>query len=81
MTDRVRTLTVVLDQDIRTDDVQVIVDAISMLRYVSSVKLGAPVGPEQFVARMAVRSEVAAKLHDAIDEAFEPKADGKRSRT
>ena len=37
MTDRINTLTVVLEHDIRDDDVQPIVDAIGMVRKVLSV--------------------------------------------
>lgn len=63
MTDRVQTLTVILDDDYRTDDVQMIVDAISMLKGVAGVELGSPVDMNDHLAReralMEIRSELA----------------------
>lgn len=40
MTDRINTLTVVLESPIRTDDAQGIVEAIAMVRGVQSVEFG-----------------------------------------
>ena len=40
MTDRIRTLSVVLEQDFRDDDVQCVVDAIHMIRGVGKVEIG-----------------------------------------
>jgi hypothetical protein len=40
MTDRVQSLTVFLEGDFRDDDVQILVDAISLMRGVARVDLG-----------------------------------------
>ena len=37
MTDRIHALTVVLDRDMRDDDVECVVDAIRMIRFVASI--------------------------------------------
>lgn len=54
MTDRVRTLVVVLAEDMRTDDVERIVNAISMVKGVADVKLGAPVTLDTWATRTIV---------------------------
>ena len=51
MTDRVRTLTVLLDRDMRTDDVEMVVNAIKMIRRVADVETGPVVDSEQHFAR------------------------------
>ncbi len=58
MTDRVRTLTVILDRDTRDDDVECTVAAIERIEGVSSVKLGKPVGFEDYIARQTAASEI-----------------------
>lgn len=61
MTDRIHALTVVLDDDYRTDDVEPIVEAIKMLRGVLTV--------EEHVANMndySARSRVRAKLEERL---------------
>ena len=68
MTDRIRVLTVVLDQDFRTDDVEDIMTVIAGVKHVAEVEKGPPVTGEDHMARQAVRVEV----FDAIrDFAFE----------
>ncbi len=67
VTDRVHSITVVLDQDIRVDDVQPIVDAIRMLRGVIAAKpnvrdLGA------YVAEQRVRVELRERLWKALED-------------
>ncbi len=49
MTDRVKGLTVILDKDIREDDIQILVNAISMFRYVLSVKPVLATSDDMFV--------------------------------
>lgn len=66
MTDRVRTLTVLLEQDVRTDDVECIVDAVRMIRGVQHVRLGPVVGIEAWTAREVARRELEAKLREAL---------------
>ena len=65
MTDRVSHLPVALTDDIRTDDVEAIVTAISMIRNVAGVELGIS-DPSTFIARLRVRQEVREKLYDVI---------------
>jgi len=60
MTDRVRALTVVLDQDTRTDDVEHLVAAISMMRGVAHVEHDDHIADlNDWTARQRVRNEVA----------------------
>lgn len=66
MTDRIQVLTVVLDRDYRTDDVQSIVNAIEMTKGVQSVALGEPVNVNDLVARQRVGME----MYEAINEAL-----------
>lgn len=68
MTDRLKGLIVVLDADIRTDDAQPLIDAISQLRGVLSV---APVttGADDYYNRQRIKWE----LRDRILELFEEK--------
>ncbi len=65
MTDRVAALTVVLDEDIRIDDVEFIVNAIKAIRHVQSVK---PIVSnwEVHVAEERVRREIYAKIFDIV---------------
>ena len=65
MTDRIRKLTVVLDRDFRSDDVQQIIDAIGMTKGVSEVKMHV-VGGEDWMARATVRNEMETLLMRAI---------------
>lgn len=71
MTDRVRSLTVVLDRDTRTDDVQIVVNAISMIKGVHLVTLGVPVKYDDFMARAAVAAEMRGSLIDTISKFFQ----------
>jgi hypothetical protein len=65
MTDRISALTVVLNQDIRSDDVEVITNAIRMIRGVASVDLNV-VEPREHIARERVRSDIESKLRTAV---------------
>lgn len=51
MTDRIRTLSVLLEKDLREDDVRAIVDAIKMVRCVETVELGEAVQFDDHIAR------------------------------
>jgi predicted proteasome-type protease len=67
MTDRVHALTVVLDRDMRDDDVQVVIDAIKMIKFVASV--GAHVTDvSDYSARERAKSDIEMKLQHAIYE-------------
>ena len=58
MTDRVRTLLVHLEADTRTDDAQVLVDAIRCLRGVAQVEIGPANTSSDYIQRETVRREI-----------------------
>ncbi len=63
MTDRIRTLTVVLDHDYREDDdAALIVSAIKMVRGVDRVIPGAPVSAGDWLARDLAKRELRKQL-------------------
>lgn len=66
MTDRVQSLTVMLDGPIRTDDVQAIVDAISMVKGVAKVELGEVMDPVAYFARQQASMDLANRIHDLL---------------
>lgn len=57
MTDRIRTLTVVLDRDMRTDDVEGVKQTIGMIRYVADVQDGAVVNSDDWLNRSTALRE------------------------
>lgn len=67
MTDRIRTLTVVLDKDYRDDDVQAITDAIEMVKGVIKVDTHV-LNIHDYTARTTARNEIAQKLWTALNE-------------
>ena len=66
MTDRINTVTVFLDHDMRTDDAETIIAAISMIKGVASAMPGQPVGLQDISNRMQVRRELEARLLEAL---------------
>lgn len=66
MTDRVKGFTVTLEKDIRIDDVQCIIDAISMIKGVIHVEPSVTTH-EDHMARMRVKIEMKKKIIDCID--------------
>lgn len=76
MTDRIRHLTVVLDRDYRSDDLEQIVSAIKHLRPVASV-IPHVVQPGDYINREVVKTEILPKMYEAIEKAFDL---GKKSR-
>jgi hypothetical protein len=66
MTDRVQGFTVVLDRDVRDDDVEELRKAIACLRYVVSVE-NRVVVPDDHWARQRMRYELIAAIGDAIN--------------
>lgn len=54
MTDRIRTLKVLLNRDTRTDDAEVIKNAILMIKGVSKVEDGEVVGVDEHFQRAAI---------------------------
>jgi hypothetical protein len=67
MTDRINALTVVLDKDIRDDDIKSLVDAIYMLKHVLSVDLNVS-DLDDHIARDRARMELEKKLWKALRE-------------
>ncbi len=65
MTARYNALTVVLEQDIRDDDAERLLDAIRMLRGVAGVS-GNVASIESHVAEMRARMELGRKLMDIV---------------
>lgn len=66
MTDRVRTLTIVLEQDMRTDDVETVIDALKMIRCVQDVILGEVVEFNHHHARDMAKIELRLELLDLL---------------
>lgn len=69
MTARVRSLTIALDDDIRTDDVESLVNAIKMMRNVLSVTTN-EVNPNDWATERRVKLETAQKLTQLITELY-----------
>ena len=61
MTDRIKSLVVTLDEDIRVDDVESIVNAIKQLRHVADVS-SVKTNMDDYSNRVRVRAELAGKL-------------------
>lgn len=66
MTDRIRTLTVTLDSDMRDDDVEVVANAIRMIKRVDTVELGPVVDHSQLVASSDFKNETGQILNDVV---------------
>jgi hypothetical protein len=69
MTDRIRTLTVVLPVNTREDDVQPLIDAIRMLRGVLDVKADVADSADYFAVTNA-RAQLRSKLLDVLMEDY-----------
>jgi hypothetical protein len=67
MTDRIHALTVVLESDIREDDVQELTRVIELLRGVSSVHSHIA-NPDIFAARERVRRDLIAQLQAVLKD-------------
>lgn len=65
MTDRVKGLVVTLDQDIRTDDVEAIISAIRMVKYVVDVKPNVT-QLDDHINRTRIKMELQQKLYDVL---------------
>lgn len=63
MTDRIRTLTVVLDSDCRDDEIHSLVSAIDMIKGVQKVKIGDPIDLRDYSARQAIKLEIREKIY------------------
>ena len=69
MAARIRSLTVALDEDIRTDDVECLANAIKMMRNVLSVTTN-EVNPSDWATESRVKLETAHKLTNIIAELY-----------
>lgn len=67
MTDRFYALTVALEKDIREDDAEQIINAISMIKNVLDVK-GNVSHPDIWTAEMRIRHEIGKKLFKVLNE-------------
>jgi hypothetical protein len=67
MTDRINSFVVVLDRDLRDDDVNEIVNAIKMIKHVIDVKPHVA-DLDAIVAQSRVRVQVTQKLHALMTE-------------
>ena len=72
MTNRVSGLVVTLDKDYRDDDVQVIIDAIKMIRGVADVQMNI-VELNDYLNRNRVRYELEGEIYKAIGNIFDDK--------
>lgn len=66
VTDRVHALTVVLDRDIRTDDIEPLLTAISLLRGVASVA-SVRVDAGDYIARERARTALLTEILKALE--------------
>ena len=67
MTDRVKALTVVLDDDYREDDVQALAQAIGQMKGVVAVSL-LKTDVTDYANRVRIRAELTGKLFDLLKE-------------
>ena len=67
MTDRLKGLTVAFDKDIREDDAKCIIDAILMIKGVSSVTTSLS-GPDDYMNREQVKRDIVKKIYDLAKE-------------
>lgn len=65
MTDRVKGLTIILDHDIRTDDIEPLIEAISLLRGVAKVTQVMTTSDDYF-NRERIRLELEEQLYQAL---------------
>lgn len=67
MTDRVHSLTVVLDKDIRIDDIEPLIDAIKLFNHVIEVSPNIS-DPNAFMAETRVKRKLVDKLFKVLQE-------------
>ena len=72
MTDRYKGAVVVFERDIREDDAKCLLDALKMIKGVSSVSPSLS-SMDDYMNRSRVRSEIMGKVYDALDPIFFPK--------
>lgn len=72
MTDRVKGFYVTLEQDVRVDDVESLVNAVRQLKGVAAVNVNIS-NADDWMNRMQLRSQIRRKLYSAIDRVFDEK--------
>lgn len=65
MTDKVKGLTVILEKDIRKDDLEVFIQAISLMKGVQQV-IPHEASHEDIIAEMRAKNEIRNKLYDFL---------------
>lgn len=70
MTDRIATLTVILDDEYRVDDAEHIINAISMTKGVHKVVKGEVCDANHYMNKATVGFEIKQAVNKAIDDAF-----------
>lgn len=68
MTDRIRTLTVVLDDDYRTDDLEAVARAIKMIKGVSGVEQGERLDVRDLIARRIAKRDLREQIRQLLEE-------------
>jgi len=71
MTDRIKGLTVVLEDDLLEDDCQPVIDAISMLKGVVRVEKHVA-DHHHWMAKLQLRNDLFGALHDTFDKVLGP---------
>lgn len=66
MTDRIRSLTIILEEDMRVDDAEAVIQAVRMVKGVSRVEEGPVLDMRDYLAREAAARVIFDKLHDAL---------------
>lgn len=66
MTDRYSTLTVILDEDIRDDDAEVIISAIKQIRHVAGVEGNISDSMDVAIAKHRLKSELFESMLDLM---------------
>lgn len=67
MTDRIKALTVVLEDNIRDDDAELIINAIRAIRRVIAVEKHIA-EPDHFIVKQQVKFEIRSKIFDLYDQ-------------
>jgi hypothetical protein len=67
MTDKINSLTIALDSDIRDDDIEVLVSALYQMKRVVHVQKNVT-DPSLYVAESRVKCELTKKIYDALEQ-------------
>lgn len=73
MTDRVRSLTVLLDRDYRDDEAEMIANCIRTMRAVADVQLGPVCDMDHWLAVATAKQDIRDRIWDLLDPRLEAK--------